>query len=313
MVKVLTPVAPTDIPDKISAILSARTQAKSNRDFARADLLRRDAEQLGYVINDKAGGVQEVLKIGDRDNKPQKNFLILFGSGEIAPTSVDIYRSTFLQLGKRDLTISLITTPAGFQPNVVAVYEEIRDFLLASLPDFNLNIKLVPINTRADADNPQYLEQLKTSDVLFLGPGSPTYGIKQLKDTKVEQTILEQVKKGSTLILASAATITFSKYALPVYEIYKVGEELHWERGLNLYRDIWQEVSIIPHFNNREGGVGLDTSYCYIGKERAEKLILMLPKDTQVMGIDEHTALLVDLDLDETQVRGKGDVHVVQL
>lgn len=312
MVKVLSPVTPTDIPDTISVILSARTKAKNNRDFARADLLRRDAEQLGYVINDKGGGVQEVLKIGDRDNKPHKNFLILFGSGEISPTSVDIYRSTFLQLGKRDLTISLITTPAGFQPNVLAVYEEIRDFLLASLPDFNLNIQLLPINTRADTDNSQYLDQIKASDVLFLGPGSPTYGIKQLKDTKVEQTIIEQVKKGSTLILASAATITFSQYALPVYEIYKVGEELHWVGGLNLYRDIWQEVSIIPHFNNREGGVGLDTSYCYIGKARAEKLISMLSSDDKVIGIDEHTALVIDLDTKEQLVRGKGRINQVK-
>lgn len=312
MVKVLSPVAPTDIPDTISVILSARTQAKSNRDFARADLLRSDAKKLGYVINDKGGGVQEVLKIGDRDNKPQKSFLILFGSGEIAPTSVDIYRSTFLQFGKRDLTISLITTPAGFQPNVLAVYEEIRDFLLASLPDFNLNIQLVTINTRADADNPQYLEQLKTSDVLFLGPGSPTYGIKQLKDTKVEQTILEQVKKGSTLILASAATITFSKYALPVYEIYKVGEDPHWVGGLNLYRDIWQEVSIIPHFNNREGGVGLDTSYCYIGKGRADKLLSTLPGDAKVLGLDEHTALIIDLETKAQLVRGKGRINEVK-
>lgn len=312
MVKVLSSVAPTDIPDTISVILSARTQAKNNRDFARADLLRRDAEQLGYVINDKGGGVQEVLKIGDSENKPVKNFLILFGSGEIAPTSVDIYRSTFLQLGKRDLTISLITTPAGFQPNVLAVYEEIRDFLLASLPDFNLNIQLLPINTRADTDNSQYLDQIKASDVLFLGPGSPTYSIKQLKDTKVEQTIIEQVKKGSTLILASAATITFSQYALPVYEIYKVGEELHWVGGLNLYRDIWQEVSIIPHFNNREGGVGLDTSYCYIGKARAEKLISMLSSDDKVIGIDEHTALVIDLDTKEQLVRGKGRINQVK-
>lgn len=312
MVKVLSPVASTALPDFIQTILSSRTQAKAEKNFTLADKLRLDAEELGYVINDKAGGVQEVLKIGDSDNKPLKNFLILFGSGEIAPTSVDIYRSTFLQFGKRDITVSLITTPAGFQPNVQAVYQEIKDFLLASLPDFNLNITLVPVNSRADADNSVYLEQIKNSDVLFLGPGSPTYGLKELKNTKVEQSILEQVKKGSTLILASAATITFSRYSLPVYEIYKVGEELHWVDGLNLYKELWQEVSIIPHFNNREGGVGLDTSYCYVGKVRAEKLLSQLPLSAKVIGIDEHTALLVDLTTGEEIVRGKGSIHSVR-
>lgn len=311
MVKVLSTVESTEIPDSIRVILSARTQAKSNKDYARADLLRHEAKQLGYVINDKGGGVQEVLKIGDSDSKPLKNFLILFGSGEIAPTSVDIYRSTFLQFGKRDLAISLITTPAGFQPNVIAVYEEIRDFLLASLPDFNLTINLVPVNASADTDNPTYLDLINSSDVIFLGPGSPTYGIKKLANTKVEQAIIDQVKNGSTLILASAATITFSKYALPVYEIYKVGAELHWVDGLNLFKEIWQEISIIPHFNNREGGVGLDTSYCYIGKNRAEKLISMLPSGEKIIGIDEHTALIVDLETNETIIKGKGSAHEV--
>jgi len=312
MVKVLSPVAPTEIPDSIQAIIFARTHAKEEKDFPLADKLRLDAEKLGYVINDKTGGEQEVLKIGDRDSKPLKNFLILFGSGEIAPTSVDIYRSTFLSLGKRDITISLVTTPAGFQPNVQAVYEEIKAFLLASLPDFNLNINLVPVNTRAEADKPSYLDQIKNSDVIFLGPGSPTYGIKQLKNTKTLQTIIEQVKKGSTLILASAATITFSKHALPVYEIYKVGEDLHWVEGLDLYREIWESVTIIPHFNNREGGLGLDTSYCYIGKDRATKLISQLPADSKVVGVDEHTSLIIDLSTREQIIKGKGTVHLVR-
>lgn len=312
MVKAYTPISQNEIPLAIKSIIVARSLAKVNKDYARADLLRDEIQALGYVINDNANGETELMRVGDAGVVAKKRFLILFGSGEISPTSVDIYRSTFLQLGKRDLTISLITTPAGFQPNVLAVYEEIRDFLLASLPDFNLNIQLLPINTHADTDNSQYLDQIKASDVLFLGPGSPTYGIKQLKNTKVEQTILEQVKKGSTLILASAATITFSQYALPVYEIYKVGEELHWVGGLNLYRDIWQEVSIIPHFNNREGGVGLDTSYCYIGKARAEKLISMLSSDDKVIGIDEHTALVIDLDTKEQLVRGKGRINQVK-
>ncbi len=312
MVKVTTHIPWNDVDEKVKQLVASRSDAKLARNFALADQLRKEIESLGYLINDVAGGNTEVMKLGDADVVAKKRFLLLFGSGEIAPTSVDIYRSTFLQLGKRDLTISLITTPAGFQPNVSSVYGEIKDFLLAALPDFNLNIQVVPVNTKVDADNIEYVEQIQVSDILFLGPGSPTYGIRHLKGSRVLRAIIDQVKNSATLILASAATITFSVHSLPVYEIYKVGEELHWEDGLDVYREIWGSTTIIPHFNNREGGVELDTSYCYIGKERAEKLIGLLPTDAKVVGIDEHTALIIDLETQEQLVRGKGAVHEVQ-
>lgn len=312
MVKVFTPTSLDLVPEVVRNLIMDRNEAKSQKNYDYSDKLRDQINDLGYLINDVPGGNTEVMKIGDSGNVAKKRFLILFGSGEIAPTSVDIYRSTFLQLGKRDLNISLITTPAGFQPNVDLVYGEIKDFLLKALPDFNLNIQVVPVNTKVDADNIEYVEQIQVSDILFLGPGSPTYGIRHLKGSRVLRAIIDQVKNSATLILASAATITFSVHSLPVYEIYKVGEELHWEDGLDVYREIWGSTTIIPHFNNREGGVELDTSYCYIGKERAEKLIALLPTDAKVVGIDEHTALIIDLETQEQLVRGKGAVHEVQ-
>ena len=312
MIKVTTPIPWNEVDEKVKQLIAARSEAKQARNFALADQLRKDIQSLGYLINDVAGGNTEVMKLGDAGVVAKKRFLLLFGSGEIAPTSVDIYRSTFLQLGKRDLTISLITTPAGFQPNVSSVYGEIKDFMLAALPDFNLNIQVVPVNTRVDADNNEYVIQIQMSDILFLGPGSPTYGIRHLSGSRVLRAIIEQVKSSATLILASAATITFSAHSLPVYEIYKVGEELHWVDGLDVYKEIWESTTIIPHFNNREGGVGLDTSYCYVGKDRAQKLISMLPTDAKVIGIDEHTALIIDLETQELVVRGKGGINQVK-
>lgn len=312
MVKVFTPIPWGDVDVEVKELVSLRRDAKLAHNYPLADQLRIEIQNLGYLINDVANGETEVMRMGDGGVAAKKRFLLLFGSGEIAPTSVDIYRSTFLQLGKRDLTISLITTPAGFQPNVLSVYGEIKDFLLAALPDFNLTIQVVPVNNRVDADDKVYVNQIEMSDILFLGPGSPTYGIRHLKDSRVLRAIIDQVKNRATLILASAATITFSAHSLPVYEIYKVGEELHWVDGLDVYKEIWESTTVIPHFNNREGGVVLDTSHCYVGKERAENLLSMLPKGTKVIGIDEHTALIIDLDTQDQVVRGKGSINQVK-
>jgi peptidase E len=311
MVKVTTPVALATVPEKVQKLLAEREAARVAKDYATSDALRAELLSLGYEVQDRVGGY-ELTKLGDRDQAPATSFLVLFGSGENAPSAVAIYRDLFLALGKRDLTLALITTPAGFQPNVAHVYGEIRDFLLAALPDFNLTIRIVRADTRADCDREEIVAELDGADVIFTGPGSPTYAVRTLRDTKVYTKIITQVKNGTSLILASAATITFSRHALPVYEIYKVGADLHWQDGLNLYKEIWEERTIIPHFNNTEGGATLDTTHCYIGKARAEVLLDKLPSTEKVIGIDEHTAMIVDRRRGALSVRGKGSLHQVK-
>ena len=44
------------------------------------------------------------------------------------------------------------------------------------------------------------------------------------------------------------------RYTLPVYEIYKVGQDLHWIDGLSFFGDFGLRLSVIPHWNNNDGG-----------------------------------------------------------
>lgn len=302
MVKVYTATSLDNLPSSIRQLVEAREVARRNRDFAKSDELRSQLLAAGYQINDQAGSF-ELLQLGDSGKKPLVNYLVLFGSGEIAPSSVAIYRQLFLTLGKRDLHLALITTPAGFQPNVESVYTEIRDFLLTSLPDFNLTIELIRADNRESASDPQMVAKLAGADIIFCGPGSPTYAVKHLRDTPLLAEIKRCVQDGASLILASAATLAFSRHCLPVYEIYKVGEPLHWIDGLNFYQP---EMTVIPHFNNREGGETLDTTYCYIGQGRASKLLSQLESTEHVIGIDEHTAYITNLSDGSVQTQGKG-------
>jgi hypothetical protein len=66
---------------------------------------------------------------------------------------------------------------------------------------------------------------------------------------------------------------------------------------------------VIPHFNNAEGG-NHDTRYCYIGERRLAVLEEMLPEDVFVLGVDEHTACIFDLDDRTATVAGLGAVTV---
>ena len=96
---------------------------------------------------------------------------------------------------------------------------------------------------------------------------------------------------------------------MPVYEIYKVGEPPKWEPGLDLLAEAGLSVAVIPHYNNAEGG-NHDTRFCYLGEERLARMESDLPDDAFVLGVDEHTGLVLDLDGPTATVVGIGTVTV---
>ena len=96
---------------------------------------------------------------------------------------------------------------------------------------------------------------------------------------------------------------------MPVYEIYKVGMEPMWLDGLDLLGPLGLNVAVIPHYDNAEGGHH-DTRFCYLGERRLAMLEAELPADAHVLGIDEHTGVVLDLDADTATVVGNGTLTV---
>jgi hypothetical protein len=98
--------------------------------------------------------------------------------------------------------------------------------------------------------------------------------------------------------------ISVGKFALPVYEIFKVGEDVHRVPGLDLFADFGMDLSFIPHWNNAEGGEDVDTSRCFIGLERFNQWCDDLPADHTTLGLDEHTGLIIDFQEGMCSVSG---------
>src|SRR5260370_3825499 len=63
---------------------------------------------------------------------------------------------------------------------------------------------------------------------------------------------------------------------------------------------------MVTHGNNQEGGEELDASHSFMGQERFERLLGLLPSDVDVVGIDEHTALMLDFAAGLAVVFGRG-------
>jgi hypothetical protein len=145
-----------------------------------------------------------------------------------------------------------------------------------------------------------------------MGAGSPTYAVRQLRDSLAWHAILARHWQGAAVILASAAAISAGFVALPVYEIYKAGHDLHWYGGLDLFGPFGLKLAIVSHWNNSEGGDELDTSHCFMGRPRWQVLAGMLPQLTTVLAIDEHTGLIIDLENGRADILGRGAVTVIR-
>ena len=66
---------------------------------------------------------------------------------------------------------------------------------------------------------------------------------------------------------------------------------------------------MVPHFDNAEGG-NHDTRFCYMGERRLRSLEDQLPAGVSILGVDSHTALILDLDQRTAKVAGLGGVTV---
>ena len=236
--------------------------------------------------------------------------LVVMGSGETSPTMSKVHRDLFDRLGPGPVSAVMLDTAFGFQENAddisakaVAYFRESvqRDLVVASFRRWE------------DVDPLAYatmLTRLRQADYVFAGPGSPSYALAQWAPSQVPAVLAQKLRTGGCVTFASAAACTLGPYALPVYEIYKVGDRLRWLEGLDLMgSEVGLPAVVIPHFNNAEGGTH-DTRYCYMGERRLSLLEAQLPADVFIFGVNEHTACVFDLDAGTASVAGLGSVTV---
>jgi len=254
------------------------------------------------------------MKMDEMTENPAK--VILLGSGETQPAMRKVYDWVFQQLGERPY-VSILETPAGFEPNSADVAGAIGHYFKKRLQNYCPHTDILPARRRGTAhspDDPALANRLLNANVILMGPGSPTYAARQLCNSVVWDTARSMHRLGANLIFSSAMTIAVSRLALPVYEIYKVGDDLHWKSGLNLFADYGLSLIFIPHWNNNDGGKALDTSRCYMGQERFSRLRALLPDDEidAIVGIDENTALILNPGNGTFQALGQGRVVVLR-
>jgi cyanophycinase-like exopeptidase len=234
--------------------------------------------------------------------------LTIMGSGETAPTMVTTHQELLAMLPAGAPAV-LVETPYGFQENASEISERTIDYFRRRVGH---DLTAIGPRTASDRDGPAWdttIAKLQAANYVFAGPGSPTYALAQWQATAFADVLGTKLRHGGIVTFASAAAVGLGRMAVPVYEVYKVGQQPAWVPGLDLMAIAGIDAAVIPHFDNAEGGTH-DTRFCYLGARRLDAMERQLDSDVLVIGVDEHTALILDLNAGTATVRGRGGVTI---
>jgi cyanophycinase-like exopeptidase len=235
--------------------------------------------------------------------------LTILGSGETSPTMVTAHQRLFARLGPTARAV-LLDSPYGFQENADELTDKARQYFRESV---GREVEAVTFRSAPAPDPVAHateMARLRAADWIFAGPGSPSYALRTWAGSPVPDALHARLREGGAVTFASAAALTLGLVTIPVYEVYKVGEAPRWLDGLDVVgRATGLRAAVVPHWNNAEGGTH-DTRFCWQGERRLRILEEQLPVDSFVLGIDEHTGLVIDLDTGAAEVVGRGTVVV---
>jgi len=232
--------------------------------------------------------------------------IVLMGSGELTSTMVEVHKMLLNQLTEPPRA-AFLDTPAGFQLNADQISHRAAEYFRIHIQHPLQVASFKSNSTLSELEKEKALHTLRRSNYVLVGPGSPTYAVRQWQGTPIKDILIQCIQRGGCFVAASAASLTVGRFTMPVYEIYKVGQEVYWVEGLDILGAFGFNLVVIPHWNNAEGG-NHDTRFCFVGEPRLRLLQDQLPEEITIVGMDEHTACILDLERDEAEVKGIGQV-----
>lgn len=237
----------------------------------------------------------------------RRGLLVILGSGETAPTMVEMHRSTLAAAGPGPALV--LDSSYGFQENVDTITQKAVNYFAESV---GRTMTPVRWRTRLDGlDLDRVLATVRSARAVYAGPGSPSYTVRVWGDSGFTEAVHALVTAGGTATFSSAAAIALGTVAMPTHEIYRGGADPFWLPGTGVLASLTGiNAALIPHYDLAPKNGSHDTRCCYIGERRMRQLELQLPADTHLIGIDEHTALILDLESQTARVFGRGGVTV---
>jgi len=135
----------------------------------------------------------------------RSGLVALLGSGETSPSGGLAFEAVVSRLAGPP-RVAVLETPAGFKLNSAQVAGRVADFLRQRLQNYKPEVAVVPArkrHTTFSPDDPALARLLLKANLIFLGPGSPTYAVRQLRDSQVWHTLVAQQRLGAAIVRTS--------------------------------------------------------------------------------------------------------------
>ena len=219
--------------------------------------------------------------------------LALVGSGEYLPAMAEFEKSLLddgIKNGKENIYIQIPTAAAQESASRLEYWRDLgqkQAQVIGAKPLF------LPIYTREDAQNMSFVNQISNGALIYMSGGDPHYLATTLIDTPIWQAIVKNWQSGGSLAGCSAGAMVLSSQ-IPNFRLSRAEPTA----GLNLIQDI----RVIPHFNK---------FFKWI-PESAAKLLMHVPDDSILIGIDELTAIVKRGGSDFWQVYGQAKLHMLK-
>jgi hypothetical protein len=234
----------------------------------------------------------------------------LVGAGELMSAMSSLHRAALQRLSGPPKPVFLDTT-AGFETNIDAIVEKAVEYYAHHLQTELRVARFRHRDRSTPSETAAAVAAIRDANMIFAGPGSPTYAIRQWRDSPVWDAVVQRFQAGADVFFASAASICLGRFALPVYEIYKAGEDPFWAEGLDLVGELGLDLAVVPHYDDNSGGENYDSRFCYMGARRFDILQSCLPSDVTILGIDAYTAICFDPNTQQASVSGHGGITLI--
>ncbi|MEY3181437.1 MAG: hypothetical protein RL583_597 [Actinomycetota bacterium] len=219
--------------------------------------------------------------------------LALVGSGEYLPAMAQFENSLVADgvTNGKEARFLQIPTAAGRESSDRLEYW--KELGIRQAKNIGVEATYLPIFTREDAFNQEYVDAVANSALMYMSGGDPHHLAQVLIGTPLWDAILENWKTGASLAGCSAGAMVLSAH-IPNFRLLKKVPT----QGLNLL----PEVRVIPHFNK---------FFKWI-PESAAKVLLHVPDNSILIGVDELTAIVKRSGDSEWVVVGEAKVHVLK-
>jgi cyanophycinase-like exopeptidase len=219
--------------------------------------------------------------------------LALVGSGEYLPAMASFEKSLLddgIKNGKRPIYIQIPTAAGKETPDRLAYWKQLGKEQADRL---GVDSIFLPIFTREDANNLEYATLIHNSALMYMSGGDPHYLAETLLDTPLWDAIKENWSTGASLAGCSAGAMVLSSH-IPNFRLLK--------KTPAQWLSLLPEIRVIPHFNK---------FFKWI-PESAAKVLLHVPDNSILIGVDELTAIVKRSGDEHWVVVGEAMVHVLK-